>query len=47
LSSVPEIGAFYALGDEVIFFLHGKPIHISDEGKTDFTPSELNSLLSP
>jgi Ca-activated chloride channel family protein len=46
LSKVPEVGRFFALGDEVIFFLHGKAIHISDDGKSDFTPSELKSLLS-
>ncbi len=46
LSKVPQVGRFFALGDEVIFLLHGKAIHISDEGKSDFTPSELKSLLS-
>jgi len=46
LSKVPEVGRFFALGDEVIFFLHGKAIHISDDGKSDFTPFELKSLLS-
>ena len=46
LSSVPEVGRFLALGDEVIFLLRGKAIHVSDEGKTDFTPGELKSLLS-
>ncbi|MCK4404028.1 MAG: VWA domain-containing protein [candidate division Zixibacteria bacterium] len=46
LSKVPQVGRFLALGDEVIFLLHGKAIHVSDEGKTDFTPSELKSLLS-
>jgi len=46
LSEVPEIGKFLALGDEVIFLLRGKAIHVSDEGKSDFTPSELKSLLS-
>ena len=47
LTKVPEIGRFFALGDEVIFLLHGKAIHVSDEGKSDFTPSELKLLLSP
>lgn len=46
LSEVPEVGRFFALGDEVIFLLHGKAIHVSDEGKSDFTPSELKSLLA-
>ena len=46
LSSVPEVGRFFALGDEVIFLLQDKAIHISDEGKSDLTPSELKSLLS-
>ena len=45
LSEVPEIGRFLALGDEVIFFLHGKAIHVSDEGESDFTAAELKSLL--
>jgi len=45
LGKVPQVGRFLALGDEVIFLLHGKAIHISDEGKSDFTPSELRSLL--
>jgi Ca-activated chloride channel family protein len=46
LDSLPEVGRFLALGDEVIFLLNGKAVHISDEGKQDFTPSELKSLLS-
>ncbi len=46
LSSVPEVGRFFALGDEVIFLLRGKAIHVSDEGKTNFTPGELKSLLA-
>jgi len=46
LSEVPEIGKFLALGDEVIFFLRGNAIHISEEGKTDLTPDELKSLLA-
>jgi len=45
LSRVPEIGRFLALGDEVIFFLQGKAIHVSDEGKSDFTAAELKELL--
>jgi hypothetical protein len=45
LDKVPETGKYFALGDEVIFLLNGKAVHISEEGKTDFTPSELNSLL--
>jgi Ca-activated chloride channel family protein len=45
LDRVPEIGSFLALGDDVIFLVHGKAIHVSDEGKTDFTSSELESLL--
>ena len=45
LSKVPEIGRFLALGDEVIFFLHGKAIHVSDEGKSDFTAAELKSIV--
>jgi Ca-activated chloride channel family protein len=45
LDKVPEIGKYFALGDDVIFLLNGKAIHISEEGKTDFTQSELNSLL--
>jgi hypothetical protein len=46
LSSLPEVGRFYALGDEVIFLLNGKAIQISEEGKSDFTTFELNSLLN-
>jgi uncharacterized protein YegL len=45
LSRRPEIGRFLALGDEVIFLLQGKAVHISDDGKTDFTAAELNALL--
>ncbi len=45
LSEVPEIGRFLALGDEVIFFLQGKAIHVSDEGKNDFTAAELKSIV--
>jgi Ca-activated chloride channel family protein len=45
LSEVPEIGRFLALGDEVIFFLQDKAIHVSDEGASDFTAAELKSLL--
>ncbi|MGB2804993.1 MAG: hypothetical protein WBD64_08880, partial [Candidatus Zixiibacteriota bacterium] len=45
LSQAPEIGRFLALGDEVIFFLQGKAVHISDEGESDFTAAELRSLL--
>ncbi len=46
LSKVPQVGRFFALGDEVIFLMHGKAVYISDEGKSDLTPSELKSLLS-
>ena len=45
LSRVPEIGRFLALGDQVIFLLQGKAIHVSEDGKTDFTSTELNALL--
>ena len=45
LDAVPEIGRYLALGDEVIFFLQGKAIHVSDEGKSDFSAAELKSLL--
>ncbi len=47
LDRVPEVGKYYALGDEVIFLLNGKAIQIADQGKTDFTETELNSLISP
>lgn len=47
LSEAPEVGRYLALGDEVIFLLNRKAVHVSNEGKTDFTPSELNSLLRP
>jgi Ca-activated chloride channel family protein len=47
LSQVPEIGKYLALGDMVIFSLNGKAIEISDQGKTDFTESELKTLTSP
>lgn len=46
LDKTPEVGKYYALGDEVIFLLNGKAIQIADQGKTDFTESELNSLLA-
>jgi Ca-activated chloride channel homolog len=46
LDKVPEVGKYLALGDEVIFLVNGKAIHVSDEGKSEFTLSELNSLLS-
>ncbi|UCB51956.1 MAG: VWA domain-containing protein, partial [Candidatus Zixiibacteriota bacterium] len=45
LSEVPEIGRFLALGDEVIFLLHGKAIQVSDEGKSNLTAAELKSLV--
>ncbi len=45
LNKLPQIGRFLALGDEVIFLLGEKAIQIGDVGKTDFTPSELNSLI--
>jgi Ca-activated chloride channel family protein len=45
LDEAPHVGRFLALGDGVIFFMHGKAIHISDEGKSDFSPSEVNSLF--
>jgi len=47
LSQVPEIGKYLALGDKVIFSLNGKAIEISEQGKTDFTESELKALTSP
>jgi Ca-activated chloride channel family protein len=47
LDRAPEVGKYYALGDEVIFLLNGKAIQIADEGKTDLTPAELNTLISP
>jgi hypothetical protein len=46
LDKAPEVGKYYALGDEVIFMLNGKAVQIGDEGKTDFTPAELNALIS-
>jgi Ca-activated chloride channel family protein len=46
LSQVPEIGKYLALGERVIFLLNGKVIEISDQGKSDFTESELKALLS-
>ena len=46
LSRVPEIGKYFALGDKIIFLLNGKAIEISDQGKSDFTESELKALLS-
>jgi Ca-activated chloride channel family protein len=42
----PDVGKYYALGDEVIFLLNGKAIQIAGEGKTDFTQAELNALIS-
>ena len=45
LDQAPEIGRFLALGDEVIFLLQGKAIHVSEDGKTDFTSTELKALL--
>jgi Ca-activated chloride channel homolog len=46
LGRVPEVGKYYALGDQVIFLLNGKAIQIGDEGKTDLTEPELNSLIT-
>jgi Ca-activated chloride channel family protein len=46
LSRVPEIGKYLALGDKIIFLLNGKAIEIADQGKNDFTESELKALLS-
>ena len=45
LSQVPEIGKYLALGDNVIFLLNGEAIEISNQGKTDFSESELKKLL--
>jgi uncharacterized protein YegL len=42
----PEIGSYLALGDEVIFLLRGKAIHVTGEGRSDFTQEELNSLIA-
>ncbi len=46
LTRVPEIGKYLALGDNVIFLLKGRAIEISDQGKSDFTESELREMLS-
>ncbi len=46
LDKAPEVGKYYALGDQVIFLLNGKAIQIGDEGKTDLSEPELNSLLT-
>ncbi len=46
LSRLPEIGKYLALGDNVIFLLNRQAIEISNQGKTDFTESELKKLLS-
>ncbi len=47
LGEAPQIGRYMALGDRVIFLLNGRAVQVSDEGTTDFTPAELNSLLRP
>ena len=46
LSRLPEIGKYFALGDNVIFLLNGRAIEIADQGKSDFTELELRELLS-
>ena len=46
LAQAPQVGKYYALGDEVIFLLNGRAIQIADEGKTDFTQAELNTIIS-
>ncbi len=46
LDKAPEVGKYYALGDDVIFLMNGKAVQVADEGKTDFTPAELNALIS-
>lgn len=41
----PDVGKYLALGDEVIFLVNGTAVHVCDEGKTDFTESELDALI--
>jgi Ca-activated chloride channel family protein len=42
---VPQAGNYFALGDDVIFFINGRAIRIGDEGRTDLSDSEFDSLL--
>ena len=45
LDAAPETGRYLALGDEVIFLMNGRAIHICDEGTSEFSESELKALV--
>ncbi len=45
LEAAPEVGKYYAMGDNVIFMMSGTAVEVSDEGKTELTDSELRSLV--
>ena len=45
LKTAPEVGKYYAMGDNVIFMMSGTAVEVSDEGKTELTDSELRSLV--
>jgi len=44
LKTAPEVGKYYAMGDNVIFMMRDTAVEVSDEGKTELTSSELRSL---
>jgi Ca-activated chloride channel family protein len=47
LKRAPDVGKYYALGDSVIFTIHGTAVEVSDEGKSELTSTELHALVGP
>ena len=45
LRTIPEVGKFMSLGDEVIFVLKNLAFQIGEEGQSDLSDSELQKLL--
>lgn len=45
LKNTPELGKYFAIGDDVIFMIRGKAVEISDEGKSELSAAELRSLI--
>ncbi|NWF91143.1 MAG: hypothetical protein HXY50_16985 [Ignavibacteriaceae bacterium] len=45
LDRAPEAAKYCAVGDDVIFVINGNAVEISDEGKSEFSAFELQSLV--
>jgi hypothetical protein len=45
LDNAPDAAKYCAVGDAVIFVIHGNAVEISDEGKSEFSAFELRSLV--